>query len=148
MQDQLARVGIHVDLRSYDWGTFYGDIKAGRFEMYSLSWVGIHTPDIFSYVFHSRSIPPKGANRGRFVDKHADDLMDQAELALTLQSKKTLYQQLQAYLLEALPYIPLWYQDHVFIAQENLKGYRVAIDGNYDSLADVYWGTSQNKVAP
>jgi peptide/nickel transport system substrate-binding protein len=147
IQDQLARVGIHVDLRSYDWGTFYGDIKAGRFEMYSLSWVGIHTPDIFSYVFHSRSIPPKGANRGRFVDKHADDLMNQAELALTLRSKKNLYQQLQAYLLEALPYIPLWYQDHVFIAQENLKGYRVAIDGNYDSLADVHWGTSQNKVA-
>ncbi len=146
VQDQLAQVGIQVDLRSYDWGTFYGDIKAGRFEMYSLSWVGIHTPDIFSYVFHSRSIPPTGANRGRFMDTHADDLMDQAELADTLQSKKKLYQQLQAYLLKALPYIPLWYQDHVFIAQKNLNGYQMALDGNYDSLAKIYWGNPQNSI--
>ena len=44
LQHQLEQVGIVVDLRSYDWGTFYGDIKAGRFQMYSLAWVGIQTP--------------------------------------------------------------------------------------------------------
>ena len=81
LQHQLAEVGIECDLRSYDWGTFYGDIKAGRFQLYSLSWVGIKTPDIFSYVFHSRSIPPHGANRGRFIDDTANRLIDEAEAA-------------------------------------------------------------------
>ena len=47
----LAKVGIKVDIQSFDWGTFYGDIKSGRFQMYSLSWVGIKTPDIFRYNF-------------------------------------------------------------------------------------------------
>ncbi|MHB1241746.1 MAG: ABC transporter substrate-binding protein, partial [Gammaproteobacteria bacterium] len=37
IQYQLGQVGIHVHLQSYDWGTFYGDIKSGRFQMYSLS---------------------------------------------------------------------------------------------------------------
>ncbi|HEY9199756.1 MAG TPA: ABC transporter substrate-binding protein, partial [Gammaproteobacteria bacterium] len=36
IQDQLAKVGIQVQLQTYDWGTFYGDIKAGRFQLYSL----------------------------------------------------------------------------------------------------------------
>ena len=37
LQSQLQEVGIEVDLRTYDWGTFYGDIKAGNFQMFSLS---------------------------------------------------------------------------------------------------------------
>ena len=71
IQNQLEKVGIKVYIRSYDWGTFYGDIKSGRFQMYSLSWVGIKTPGIFQYVFHSKSVPPNGANRGRYNNERA-----------------------------------------------------------------------------
>ena len=72
IQNQLNSVGIEVEIRSYDWGTFYGDIKAGRFQMYSLSSVGLKIPDIFHYIFHSEAIPPNGANRGRFVDSDVE----------------------------------------------------------------------------
>ena len=138
LQDQLAQAGIEVDLRSYDWGTFYGDIKAGRFQMYSLSWVGVKTPDIFHYVFHSESIPPNGANRGRFRSKQADILIDQARSAQDRQEQKHFYQALQAHLAEVLPYVPLWYEDHVFIARRDIKGFKIAKDGNYDGLQDVH----------
>ncbi|NKB81108.1 MAG: ABC transporter substrate-binding protein [Nitrospirales bacterium] len=137
LQHQLAKVGIACDLRSYDWGTFYGDIKAGRFQLYSLSWVGIKTPDIFSYVFHSRSIPPHGANRGRFIDDTANRLIDEAETAQAIFEKREKYQQLQAYLLTKLPYVPLWFEDHVFIARQEIEGFSIAVDGNYDSLVSV-----------
>jgi len=59
---QLGQAGIEVAIRSYDWGTFYADVKAGRFQLYGLSWVGVSTPDIFRYAFHSASLPPAGAN--------------------------------------------------------------------------------------
>lgn len=134
IQQQLSEVGIDVDLRSYDWGTFYGDIKAGRFQMFSLSWVGIKTPDIFRYVFHSESIPPKGANRGRFFDQHTDQLIASAEGQPSLEGQADQYQQLQAHLLEQLPYVPLWYEDHFFAARSNIEGYTLARDGNYDGL--------------
>lgn len=137
IQQQLAQVGIAVDLHSYDWGTFYGDIKAGRFQMYSLSWVGIQTPDIFDYVFHSRSIPPQGANRGRFHSTRADALIEQAKAALDLQDKQRLYIQLQHHLADTLPYVPLWYEDHIFIARQEIEGFSPAKDGNYDGLLQV-----------
>jgi len=137
IQQQLSEVGIKVELKSYDWGTFYGDIKAGRFQMYSLMWVGIKLPDIFRYVFHSSAIPPEGANRGRFIDDETDRLIETAEAAASIEEQAQLYAELQAHLLNELPFVPLWYEDHVFIARDHVAGYTIARDGNYDGLLNV-----------
>lgn len=136
-QDQLARVGIRLRLQSYDWGTFYGDIKAGRFQLYSLMWVGIRTPDIFRHVFHSASLPPGGANRGRYRDARIDAWIEAAEAAQTQAAQVTYYRRIQARLLETLPYVPLWYEDHVYAAREDIHGYRLNLHGNYDGLLEV-----------
>jgi peptide/nickel transport system substrate-binding protein len=137
IQQQLAAVGIAVDLRSYDWGTFYGDIKAGDFQMYSLSWVGIKTPDIFHYAFYSSAVPPAGANRGRFASAAADRLIDAAQAAADPAQEADYYRQLQRDLWEELPYVPLWYEDHIFVARRDIEGYTLARDGNYDGLEKV-----------
>ena len=125
-------------LQSYDWGTFYGDIKAGRFQLYSLAWVGIKTPDIFRYAFHSESLPPEGANRGRLSDAAVDRLIETAEHGRDLDAQAAAWREVQARLLEILPYVPLWYEDHVYAIRNDLLGYRLARDGNYDSLHDIY----------
>ncbi|MGB5260194.1 MAG: ABC transporter substrate-binding protein [Gammaproteobacteria bacterium] len=138
LQQQLAEVGIRITLQSYDWGTFFGDIKAGRFQMYSLMWVGIKTPDIFRYAFHSGSLPPGGANRGRFTDGLTDRLLAEAEQGETLDSQAASWHALQARLLEQLPYVPLWYEDHVVAVRDGVSGYRLSPDGNYDRLIDVH----------
>ncbi|MDM8546983.1 ABC transporter substrate-binding protein [Candidatus Venteria ishoeyi] len=137
IQHQLKQVGIEVDLRSYDWGTFYSDIKSGRFQMYSLSWVGVKTPDIFRYVFHSESIPPKGANRGRYQSPQADQWIEKAEQADDLPSQVLAYQQLQKQIWQDLPYVPLWYEDQVLVTRPCIQHYQLHHDGNYDSLRKV-----------
>ena len=137
IQSQLKEVGIEVDLQSYDWGTFYGDIKAGNFQMYSLSWVGIKTPDIFRYAFHSESLPPNGANRGRFRDAQTDAFIEAAASGADLEQQAATYRQIQTRLLEELPYVPLWYEDHLFAARKGIGGYTLSLDGNYDGLATV-----------
>ena len=139
LQSQLKQVGIDVDLRSYDWGTFYGDIKAGNFQMFSLSWVGIKTPDIFRYVFHSKSVPPNGANRGRFHDAEVDHLIEVADGADNLEEQAAAYRELEARLLQQLPYVPLWYEDHVFVARKGISHYSLSLDGNFDGLKTVQY---------
>lgn len=137
IQSQLDAVGIEVELHSLDWGTFYGDIKAGNFQMYSLMWVGIKLPEIFRYAFHSSAVPPDGANRGRFASAAVDRLIEQAEAADTLEGQAERFCAVQAELLAQLPYVPLWYEDHVFAARAGLAGYRISSDGNYDGLVYV-----------
>jgi len=136
-QHQLKKIGITMDIRSYDWGTFYGDIKAGRFQLYSLSWIGIKTPDIFYYTSHSAAVPPNGANRGRYKDKRADQLITKAASFKNLAQQAKYYAELQAYLLDQLPYVPLWYEDNIVITQKYVSNYTVSNDGNYDGLINV-----------
>jgi peptide/nickel transport system substrate-binding protein len=137
IQNQLAEVGIAVSLRSYDWGTFYSDIKSGMFQMYSLAWVGIKTPDIFRYVFHSDAIPPKGANRGRLRDARVDKLIEDAESQVLLVRQAIHYRTLQSRLLDVMPYVPLWYEDNYTVIRDGFSGYSLALDGNYDGLISV-----------
>ncbi|PKL95237.1 MAG: peptide ABC transporter substrate-binding protein, partial [Gammaproteobacteria bacterium HGW-Gammaproteobacteria-8] len=130
-------VGIQVALKSYDWGTFYGDIKAGRFQLFSLAWVGVKTPDVFRYVFHSSASPPEGANRGRFRDATVDTLIEAAEQVEDTTNQIILYRAVQSRLLATLPVVPLWYEDQVYAARAGIEGYALAADGNYDGLLKV-----------
>ena len=61
-QAQVAEAGIRLRIQSHDWGTFFGDIKAGNFQLYSLTWVGLKTPDSYRYLFHSAAIPPASSD--------------------------------------------------------------------------------------
>lgn len=136
LQQQLAQIGVQLQVQSYDWGTFYGDIKAGRFQMYSLAWVGIKSPDIFRYAFHSAALPPEGANRGRFNDPQVDQMIESAGRAATLAAQAERYRVLQRRLLEKLPYVPLWYEDQYVAAARDIRGYTLAADGAYDALLE------------
>lgn len=137
IQDQLAQVGIRLKISSYDWGTFYADVKSGRFQMYSLSWVGLKQPDIFRYAFHSTSVPPDGANRGRYRAGVVDQLIEQAEATTDLKHRASLYRDIQEQLLTDLPYVPLWYEDTTLIYRDSIVGYDTGLDGHYDGLTQV-----------
>jgi peptide/nickel transport system substrate-binding protein len=134
IQSQLKKIFIDVDIRSYDWGTFYGDIKKGKFQLYSLTWVGIRTPDIFRNVFHRDSLPPVGANRGRLINQDVDQLIEQAEKESDLLKQASLYQNLQVKLHQLLPYVSLWYEDNIAFFRQDIQGYVVSKEGHFDGL--------------
>ncbi len=137
IQAQLAAVGIDLRVQSYDWGTFFGDIKAGRFQLYSLTWVGIRSPDLFRYAFHSEAVPPDGANRGRYRRAAADRLIEAAAAEPDARRQAALYRALQHLLHRDLPYLPLWLEDQVLATRRGVTGYGLASDGRYDGLTTV-----------
>lgn len=136
-QAQLAEVGIALEVQSFDWGTFYADIRRGQFTMYGLSWVGLQLPDIFRYAFHSRSLPPAGANRGGYASPAVDRLLDAADAATDLPTRATLYRAVQAELARDLPMLALWFEDVVVVKGPRLRGYQTNASGDYDGLARV-----------
>ena len=142
LQAQLADVGIRLRIRSFDWGTFFADIKAGRFQLYSLAWVGVESPDIYRYAFHSRSLPPDGANRGRYRSAKADALIDAAETAPDVATRVSEWQALQRLLHADLVYVPLWYEGHVAASGPRIRGYHLNRRGDYDGLAEVHLVTA------
>src|SRR5262249_44276645 len=64
LQQQLREVQIELDIRSFEFATFFSDVTTGAYQLYSLRWIGGNEdPDIFEYVFHSAKFSPHGANR-------------------------------------------------------------------------------------
>ena len=135
LKSQLKNVGINLDIQSLDWGTFYGDVKNGRFQVYSLSWVGLRLPDIFRHAFHSDALPPVGANRGRYRQVETDRLIEAAEQTASMEERVRLYHALQERLLYDLPYLPLWFEDQLLVSREEIVGYSTDLHGNFDELA-------------
>ncbi|MBN2332795.1 MAG: ABC transporter substrate-binding protein [Deltaproteobacteria bacterium] len=139
IKKQLAAIGIAVTILRFEWGTFFADIRKGNFQLYSLKWIGIEDPDIFYYIFHSSSTPPKGANRGRFVNKEADRLLEQSRLSLDPEERRRIFVRLQEILAQQVVYTNLWHRDDVVIMKRNLAGFEIYPGGVYTSLRQVTW---------
>ena len=135
LQQQLREVGIVLDLRTFEFATFFADVTRGAYQMHSLRWVGGNEdPDIFEYVFHSSKFPPHGANRTYYSNPQVDALIDQARSVLDQETRKRLYGKIQQILAEDLPYIELWYQDNVMVCSKRVRNVTLTPPGNYDFL--------------
>ena len=121
---QLADAGIRLEIRSYDWGTFFADVQRGEFHLYSLQWVGIGDPDILRQVLHSKMQPPAGSNRGGFVDRCTDDLTDRARVETRAHARRRLYGRIERRVSRLLPYIPLWWPERIVVSSRRVVGFR------------------------
>lgn len=139
MAVQLAQVGVGLEKRSYEWGTFFEDIKKGNFQTYTLSWVGVTDPDIFHYIFHTENQPPRGANRGRYENPVMDRLLEQSRREIDPVARKELFGRIQQILAEDCVYVSLWWADNVVVADRGLSGFRIYPGGEYISLATATW---------
>lgn len=135
LQQQLAKVGIKLEIRTFEFATFYSDVVKGAFQMYSLRWIGGNEdPDIFEHVFSSQSFPPKRANRSYYVNPEVDRLIGQGKATVDQNERKQIYARLQRILAHDLPYVNLWYLDNVLIHSQRVTNVHLDPPGSYDFL--------------
>ena len=135
LQQQLARVGIALDIRTYEFATFYADVLRGAFQIYSLRWIGGNEqPDIFTYAFATSRFPPKGANRGHYSNPQLDALLDDAWQSSDQARRKADYAQAQQILARDLPAINLWYRDTVVVHNRRLRNVVPTASGSFAFL--------------
>ena len=136
--DYLRAVGIEVEVSSYEWGTFFRDIKNGNFQMFSLTWVGVTEPDIYYYAFHSSQIPPIGANRIFYYNPTLDLFLEQGRTTLDENKRREIYGQVQKIIYDDFVYVPLWYENNVVAVQENVVGYTLRPDAGFQNLVNTF----------
>jgi peptide/nickel transport system substrate-binding protein len=136
IKEQLQRIGIELDVRSYEWAAFYSDIKKGSFHLYSLAWVGILDPDVLFQIFHSSSFPPAGDNRGHYSNPELDRLLERGRATISQQERRLIYARAQKILAQDLPYVPLWWWKNVIVKKPTVQNFTPYPDGEMISLQE------------
>jgi peptide/nickel transport system substrate-binding protein len=135
LQQQLAQVGIKLQLESYEFATFYSDVTRGAFQMYSLRWIGGNEqPDIFGYTFATANFSPKGANRGHYSNKELDALLADAVESADSQKRRADYVGAQQILARDLPAVNLWYPNTIVVHNGRLTNVIPSPSGSYAFL--------------
>jgi peptide/nickel transport system substrate-binding protein len=134
---QLQALGLPVEQQTYEWGTYYEDVRTGKFDMAIMKWVGINDPDIYRVSLHSAMTPP-GRNRGYYNNPEFDKVVEQAFREADFAKRQALYKKAQEIAFADLPTIPLWYEQQVAIVHRRVRDYELPVNGDFSSLLKVY----------
>ncbi len=123
----LGDVGIAVEVRSFEFATFFNDIKRGNYQLASMQTGEIAEPDMYFTYFHSSRIPtpasPDLANRWIYRSAEADRLIDEGRHELDRARRTKIYAELQRLMATDLPIVPLWHEDNVAVMNRDLRGF-------------------------
>ncbi len=134
--NQLEKLGIKIKLQSYEWGTFYDDVKKGQFQLATMRWVGATDPDIYRIAFHQSELPP-GRNRGSYKNVNLDRLLEEGLKIDRTTERIQHYSKVQSTIMDDLPIIPLWYNTQVAVVHRRVKNYIPPMNGDFSPLAQV-----------
>ncbi len=144
LASQLARVGIEVEVRSFEFATFFADIKKGNYQIATMQSPEITEPDFYFWFFHSSRWPspkdPDGSNRWRYTNPEMDRLVEAGRAELDVSARKALYAEAQRLAATDLPVIPLWHEDNVVLRNVDVKDYQIVPNARFVGLA----GTSKS----
>jgi peptide/nickel transport system substrate-binding protein len=127
-----------MDIKGTEFATFFADVIKGNFQAYSLRWIGANNdPDFFNLLFHTKSVPPNGANRGHYSNARVDELIEFARRETDIEKRKEAYREVQRILAEDVPYISLFYMDNVCVSSKRIDGIQLYPEGSFDFLTNI-----------
>jgi peptide/nickel transport system substrate-binding protein len=140
---QLADVGIECDLRANEFATFFADVKAGNYQMFSMQIPEIAEPDLYTNFFASNRIPTRehpdaGGNRVRYRSPEVDRLLDRGRREMDPERRRVIYAEVQRTLAEDLPVVNLWHEDNIAAMRRDVDGFELLPTAQLSSLARIY----------
>lgn len=124
---QLGEIGIDVEVRAFEFATFFADVKKGAYQIASMQTSDITNPDYYFTYFHSSRIPdasyPDGGNRWRYKNADVDRLTTAGRRELDPVKRKAMYDEVQRIVATEVPIVPLWHEDNVVLTNRDVDGY-------------------------
>ncbi len=135
---QLADIGIAVEVRPFEFATFFADVKKGQYQLASMQSAELNEPDYYYFYFHSSRIPdaknPDGGNRWRYRNPVLDRLAERGRQETNLEKRKAIYAEAQHVVARDIPIVPLWHEDNVVLTNIDLDGYTLTPNARYSGL--------------
>lgn len=123
VQAQLGELGINVEIRVLEWGTYLADTAAGLHDMFILGWVAVTADADYGLysLFHSSQFGDPG-NRTFWSHPRVDELLDLARAESDPERRLAYYKEAQEIIHSEAPWVFL-----VITTEQN--GLRANIEG-------------------
>lgn len=123
--DNLAEVGITVEIRTVDFATWLDEQSKGNFDMLMLGWLGNIDPDDFYYNQHHS----EGASNAQgYSNATVDQLLDEARSETDVEARQKLYDEAATTIAQEGSYIYLYNPDVIQAWSPALEGYEARSD--------------------
>lgn len=126
MQSDLKKVGIMVELVTYDWPTYLSKSSQGEHEMIQLGWsADLADPSNFLQILLTCDSIAGGSNLSRWCNKKYDSLISKAMSESNQKKASQLYQKAQVLFNQDLPFITIAHAYKYTALSTKVKGYRI-----------------------
>jgi peptide/nickel transport system substrate-binding protein len=148
MQSMLRQLGVDLAPRAYESSTWVQRLRDGSFSVSFWGWgwgPGVMGPNA-EMVFHSRSIPPNGANFAASRNARMDELID-ATLAVTDTTQaRAIWAELEQLMIDDVVYAPIYLDPELFGVHARFENVRFrGIEWNEDVP---YWHVDPARRLP
>ena len=134
----LGDAGLETQVLPLDLGIMLARLDAGDYTLAILQIPELTEPNVLSWFFHPKGIPGEGQdgrNRARYRNPRAGELFDQAASSFDRATRTELYAELAHLMLEDMPAVPLWHEDHWVVTSARVHGFKPSAEGHWLSLA-------------
>ncbi|MCL2043548.1 MAG: ABC transporter substrate-binding protein [Treponema sp.] len=124
IQNMLAQVGIHVDVRILEWAAYLEMTQRGEHDMFILGWVSVTgDPDYGMYpLFHTDSFGAAG-NRTFYSNSGLDTLLDRGRQETDPAIREQIYFEAQTIIRDEAPWIFLRTGEELNASRPELRGF-------------------------
>ena len=124
MQADLAKVGIEVELLSYDWPTYISRSNKGEHDMIQLGWTSDNgDPDNFLRILLSCNSVSSGVNVARWCYPPFDRVIKKALSMTDQKTRSRLYKKAQLFFKQQAPWVTLVHTHDYVAMLKKVKGY-------------------------
>jgi peptide/nickel transport system substrate-binding protein len=124
--DNLAPLGITMNIRTVDFATWLDEQNSGHFDMLMMGWLGNIDPDDFYYAQHHT----KGtSNAQKFSNREVDKLLDAGRVETNRNARADDYAKAATIIADDVSYIYLYNPSVIQAWTTGLSGYEARRDG-------------------
>ena len=129
IQQNLAAVGIRMEIRTLEWSAFINEfVDKRKFDAVILGWSISQDPDQYD-IWSSKKTGPKELNFVGFADAEVDRLLEEGRRTFDIEKRRKAYFRIQEILAEEQPYVFLYYPDSLPVVQKRIHGIEPAPAG-------------------
>jgi len=133
MQADLAKVGITVELKSYEWGEYRKRMQQGEHQMGLLGWTGDNgDPDNFFFLLGCTGAREGGQNISKWCDKSFEDRLQQAKKLSEKADRTKLYEEMQVISKEEAPIVTIAHSTVFEPVSKKVSDYKVSPLGRHE----------------